>query len=260
MSNTSDQGGGAVQSVDRAISILQVLAREGAAGVTQIAAHLDVHKSTVSRLMATLEARGLVEQLTNRGQYQLAYGVVQLAVGATRRHDITSTSRSACEQLAETVGETVNVVVLDGSEILTVDQVIGSGTMTTVNWAGQRSPLHATSAGKVFLAAMSADERRALLPARLEKFTDQTLVSRSALQAQLEIVSAEGFGYTLEEFEPGLASIAAPIRDLSSDVVAAVAVSGPIFRVNPETFKDIRPALAAAASIISERNGYPVTG
>jgi IclR family transcriptional regulator, acetate operon repressor len=84
-----------VHSVDRAISILQVLARHGAAGVTEIAAEVDVHKSTVSRLLGTLEARGLVEQSSNRGRYRLGYGVVQLAAGATRKHAPTAaTSRT----------------------------------------------------------------------------------------------------------------------------------------------------------------------
>src|SRR5215207_5373623 len=140
-----------VQSVHRAISILQVLAL-GPAGVTDIATELGVHKSTVFRLLATLEARGLVEQHTERGRYRLGYGVVQLAAGATKSDDLSLLSRPICRQLAETVHETVNVAVHDGTAVVSIDQVLGSPTITTHNWVGQRAPLHATSAGKVFLA------------------------------------------------------------------------------------------------------------
>src|SRR5919197_6651849 len=87
-----------VQSVHRAISILQVLALEGAAGVTEIAAELGVHKSTVYRLLATLEARGLVVQNSERGRYRLGYGVVQLAAGATKMDDLSLLSRPVSSQ------------------------------------------------------------------------------------------------------------------------------------------------------------------
>src|SRR5919197_700684 len=120
-----------VQSVHRAISILQVLALEGAAGVTEIAAELGVHKSTVYRLVATLEARGLVVQNSERGRYRLGYGVVQLAVGAP--------------------------------------------AITSVSWVGQRTPMHATAAGKVFLAYMDPEQLDALLAEGLETYTPYTI-------------------------------------------------------------------------------------
>ncbi|MTD54037.1 IclR family transcriptional regulator [Amycolatopsis pithecellobii] len=260
MSNNSEVRSNAVQSVQRAVSILQVLARDGTSGVSDIAAQLDVHKSTVFRLIATLEARGLVEQVADRGQYQLGYGVVQLAAGVTRRHDIAIVSRATCQELAERVGETVNIVIRDGQEVLTVDQVIGSAAVTTMNWAGQRSPVHATAAGKVFLAAMPATERDSLMAKPLTRYTEHTLVDREALEAQVSTVTREGYGYTIEELEVGLVSVAAPIRDLDGDVVAALTVSGPIFRINAGTMMDIAPAVIAAAATISERNGYPKPG
>src|SRR3712207_9425087 len=100
-----------VQSVDRAISILQVLARHGTASVTEIAGELGLHKSTVFRLLATLDARGLVEQNAERGRYQLGYGEVQLAAGATKARDLSLLGLPLCRALAETVGETVNVEI-----------------------------------------------------------------------------------------------------------------------------------------------------
>jgi IclR family acetate operon transcriptional repressor len=260
MVNSSAARDSGVQSVDRAVSILQVLARSGSAGVTEIAAELDVHKSTVSRLLSTLGARGLVEQTTNRGRYRLGYGVVQLAAGANTKTDLSLISRPICQALAESVGETVNIAISDGRAIISIDQVIGSAAITTVNWVGQRTPMHATSSGKVHLADMGPDELQTHLDAGLERYTDATIVDPSALKQQLETVREQGYAQVQGEHEVGLAAVSAPIRSLTGKVVAALAVSGPQFRINPATIPGIAAQVTAAASEISERNGYPKAG
>lgn len=249
-----------MHSVDRAISILQVLARRGAVGVTQIAAELDVHKSTVFRLLSTLEARGLVEQHASRGQYQLGYGVVQLAAGATRTHDISLVSRPICQALAEAVGETVNIAIHDGRDVINIDQVIGSSSVTSVNWVGQRTPMHTTSPGKVFLASMSPEKLRDVLDRELERLTEHTIVDVEALEKQLAEVRDDGYAYTVDEHEVGLASVSAPIREIGGDVFAAVVVSGPTFRILEETIDLVADRVLSAAAAISERNGFPKSG
>jgi DNA-binding IclR family transcriptional regulator len=249
-----------VQSVNRAVSILQVLARHGAAQVTQIAAELGVHKSTVFRLLATLEARGLVEHNSERGRYRLGYGVVQLAAGATKKHDLSLLSRPICGELAEKVGETVNVAIHDGRTVISIDQVIGSPTVTTVNWVGQRTPMHATSAGKVFLANMPPEQLDAILAEGLESFTPYTVTDPAALKQQLADVRDRDYARSIEEHEIGLAAVAAPIRSMDGEVIAAVAVSGPIFRLNEDTLAEVADHVLAAAAEISQRNGYPKRG
>jgi IclR family acetate operon transcriptional repressor len=249
-----------VHSVNRAISILQVLARRGPTAVTELATELGIHKSTIFRLLSTLEARGLVDQNTDRGRYQLGYGVVQLAAGATRKLDLSVVSRRICEALAEEVGETVDIAINDDQTVLSIDQVIGSAAMTTVNWVGRRTPIHATAAGKVFLAHMTPDDRDDCLSATLERFTENTITSRRELEKQLETVRAQGYGFTLEEYEVGLAAVAAPIRDLDGKVVAAVSVSGPNFRINTTTIPGLAEHVMAAAAEISQRNGQPKPG
>jgi len=260
MTNNRVERNGSVQSVDRAISILQVLARHGAAGVTEIAGELAVHKSTVFRLLATLEARGLAEQNGERGRYRLGYGVVQLAAGATKKHDLSVLSRPVCRELAETVGETVNVAIHDGHEVISIDQVIGSAMVTTLNWVGQREPMHATSAGKLFLACMPPGQAGAILANGLQKYTRHTIADPAALEEQLALVRQRGYACTVEEHETGLASVAAPIRSLDGQVVAAVTVSGPTFRLNEDTIPDVAKHVLAAAAEISQRNGYPKPG
>ena len=147
-----------VQSVDRALTILELLARGGEAGVTEVAAELGVHKSTAFRLVATLEAHRLVEQTEDRGKYRLGVGAA-----AARRRDQCPARRGAggqvvCRQLAADTGETVNIAVLSETSALYLDQVAGSSALQPHNWVGQHIPLHATSNGKVLLSGL--DRRR----------------------------------------------------------------------------------------------------
>jgi DNA-binding IclR family transcriptional regulator len=249
-----------VHSVNRAISILQVLALRGPTTVTEIATELNVHKSTIFRLLSTLDARGLVDQNGTRGRYQLGYGVVQLAAGATRKLDLSVISRRVCEALAEEVGETVDIAINDDNAVLSIDQVIGSAAMTTVNWVGRRTPIHATAPGKVFLAHMSPTQRADALTPTLERFTEHTITSRRELEEQLQTVRDQGYGSTVEEYEIGLAAVSAPIRDLEGHVVAAVSLSGPTFRINRETIPGVAEHVMAAAVEISQRNGLPKPG
>jgi DNA-binding IclR family transcriptional regulator len=202
----------------------------------------------------------MVEQSSNRGRFRLGYGVVQLAAGATKKHDLSVISRPICHDLADTVGETVNVAVRDDRTVVSIDQVIGSSTVTTVNWVGQRTPMHATAGGKVFLAHMPPDELKASLAGGLERYTDRTIVDAQMLVQQLETVRSQGYAQTLEEHEVGLASVAAPIRALDGQVIAALTISGPNFRLNEHTIPSVTPHLMSAAAEISERNGYPKPG
>src|SRR5919107_274434 len=142
----------AVQSVDRALSVLEILATHGEAGVTEVAAELGVHKSTAFRLVAVLESRGFVEQLADRGKYRLGFGIVRLAGAAAVQLDITQGGPPICEALAADLEETVNIAILDSDRAVNISQVRGPAALSTHNWVGQGTPLHATSSGKVLLA------------------------------------------------------------------------------------------------------------
>src|SRR5690606_21345331 len=137
-----------VQSVDRALTILEILARTGEAGLGEIADELGVHKSTVSRTVAALAAHDLVEQPEARGPVRLGPGILRLAGATTARLDLVQEGRPVCRALAEETGETVNVAVMAGSTALYVDQALGPSTITSYNWVGQHIPLHATSNGR----------------------------------------------------------------------------------------------------------------
>ncbi|MFI6325809.1 IclR family transcriptional regulator [Nonomuraea sp. NPDC050556] len=242
MSNSS------VQSVDRAIAILEILARKGATRVTDLAAALDVHKSTAFRLLGALEQGGLVEQSGDRGRYRLGFGVVRLAGAATAQLDLSRESREVCLRLAQEVGETVNIAVAQDGHAVNISQVRGPAAISGHNWVGQRTPPHATSSGKVLIAFGALAP-----PEKLERYTPHTLQS---LDDQLAEIRERGYGSTIEELELGLNAVAAPIRGADGAVIAAVSASGPSYRLTPERIPDIGRILVQGADEISERIGY----
>lgn len=245
-----------VQSVDRALRILEILARTGGAGVTEIAAELDVHKSTAFRLLAVLEQHDLVEQASDRGTYALAFGVVRLA-GATVAHtDLAQIGRPACERLAEAVGETANVAILGEGSAINVCQAHGRSAIGSVNWVGRSTPLHATSSGQVLLAFAPPAVRDEVLSAGLERFTEHTIVDPAALEAELASVAREGWALTREAYEIGLYGVAAPVREATGDVCAALSVTGPEYRLAPERHEAVVDLVRDAAADLSRRLGH----
>ncbi|WP_306192284.1 MULTISPECIES: IclR family transcriptional regulator [unclassified Streptomyces] len=256
-SETSTSQTGGVQSVDRAISVLEILAQRGEAGVSEVAGEIDVHKSTAFRLLGALEARGLVEQAVERGKYRLGFGIVRLAGAVTGRIDITQQGRPVCERLAEEIGETVNIAVLQEHYAINLYQVRGPAAVTAHNWVGQLTPLHATSSGKILLAHLPARERAALVAeAGLKKVTPHTITAKTKLEKNLAEARERGYAWTTEEFEIGLHAIAAPIRNRDGEVVAALSASGPSYRFTEVRLHELAPVLVKGADEISHRMGY----
>ncbi len=246
---------GGVQSVDRALTILAILARHGEAGVTDIAAELGVHKSTAFRLVATLESHGMVEQNEDRGKYRLGVGVLRLAGATTARLDVVQEARPICRKLAADSGETVNIAVLSDRSALYLDQVAGRSALQSHNWVGQHIPLHATSNGKVLLSGLSGDEVDLRLP-RLPSYTEETVTSRAKLRRQLAEVRSVGYAVAVDELEVGLTAIAAPVHNAQGDVIASLSVSGPTFRMGEGRVKELVALVSDAAEEVSRRLGY----
>ncbi|MGW8768048.1 IclR family transcriptional regulator [Streptomyces sp. NPDC055815] len=245
-----------VQSVDRAVSVLEILAQRGEAGVSEVAAEIDVHKSTAFRLLGALEARGLVEQAAERGKYRLGFGIVRLAGAVTGRLDITQQGRPVCQRLSEEIGETVNIAVLREHYAVNLYQVRGPGAVGTHNWVGQLTPVHATSSGKILLAHLPTRERADVLAAsRLRKLTPHTLTARTKLEKNLAEARERGYAVTLEEFEIGLHAVAAPIRSHHGETLAALSASGPAYRFTEERIHELAPLLVQGAEEISHRMG-----
>ncbi|TFD81492.1 IclR family transcriptional regulator [Cryobacterium psychrophilum] len=255
-------GNGLVQSVDRALTILELLAVGGELGVTEMAKTLDVHKSTVSRLVATLEEHGLVEQISDRGQYRLALGIVRLAGAARGRLDIVTECRQISRGLAARTGETVNVAILTDLETLYLDQVSSPSAVQIQNWLGKRNPVYATANGRVLLAWLPPTEIDQVIDrlvesnGAFERHTEQTVTDPGVLRGILASVRDRGYDVAVDELELGLTAIAAPIRGDAGTVIASLSVSGPSFRLNPDRLAEAIPALLAAAAEVSTRMGH----
>ncbi len=244
-----------MQSVDRALTVLEILAKRGVAGVTEIAAELGVHKSTASRLVSVLESRGFVEQLSDRGKYRLGFGIARLAGALTVHRDLAQAGRPVCEALAADTGETVNLAILDGERVINISEVRGSGAVAVQTWVGQSTPAHATSSGKVLLAHEPQLDLEALLSADLPRYTEHTITERAVLAHELDTVRRQGWASSIEEYELGLNALAAPVRDHDGTVVAAISVAGPSFRLTREDLPAVAPRLLQAADEFGRRLG-----
>ncbi|MFL5736106.1 MAG: IclR family transcriptional regulator [Actinomycetota bacterium] len=248
---------GQVQSVARAAGILELLAAEsGDIGVTELGRRLGVHKATASRLLSTLAEHGLVERHPATDKYRLGFGLIHLAGVAMAGLDLVQQARPILEDLAEKTSETVNLAVLDGDQVMHVDQIAGRRSVVSVSWVGRRTPVHCTSNGKVLLAFASEAERDRLLAEPLERMTRNTVTDPAKLAKHLDDVRARGYAQTIEELEEGLNAVAAPVRGGNGDVIAAVSVAGPSFRMRPVELPRIARLTVDAANAISRRIGY----
>ncbi|MCX6471499.1 MAG: IclR family transcriptional regulator [Corynebacteriales bacterium] len=245
-----------IQSVDRALEVLEILARHGEGGVSDIADTLGVHKSTISRLVSVLEGRGFVEQVADRGKYRLGFTIVRLAGATMATRDLGRESRDIAGPLAEAVGETVNLAILDSGRAVNVTEANGSPGISLRTWVGQSCPAHATSSGKVLLAALDDTRLDMAVGTTLERFTSSTIGDLDALRAELGDIRRRGWAHAREELEEGLTAVAAPIRDHTGDVVAALSISGPTFRMSDDRLPTLSAEAVDAADAISVRLGH----
>ena len=252
----SDKPETGLRSVNRALRSLEIIAETGDIGVSELGRRLGVHKATASRLAATLADHGLVERDPLTERYRLGFGLVRLAGAAMAGNDLVRAARPVLEDLADRTRETVNLGVLAGDAVVYIDQASGARSIVSADWVGQRSPLHCTSNGKVLLAFMDDEDRDRLLARPLEPSTEHTIVEPDRLRRQLEEVRGHGYAQTLEELEEGLNAVAAPVRQADGEVVAALSVSGPAFRMRPVDLPRIARLTMDAAVALSRRLGH----
>jgi len=234
-----------VQSVDRALRLLKAVAASGAPSSAQeLAQRCGVNRSTAWRLLATLEAHGLVERDAASGRYVVGYASFQLAT--SEDHDaLARRLRPLLERTAEATGEIVTLAIAKRFGLVYVDQADPPGPPSP-DWTSRHIPLHATSSGKVFLAWLPEDERAAVLPATLERFTSHTIVDRAALDAELERVRRDGYASCLGEYDYSN-GVSAAVFDATHRPIAIVNVWGPSVRVTQSRLPSLgRAALRAA--------------
>lgn len=245
------------QIVDRIGAILSLYSFERPEwGVTEIAARLALAKSTVSELLASLSAQGVVER-TPRGRYRLGWRIFELNHVLLESTPLVRESRRAMQELVERHGESSHMMVLERNEAVIVEKVQATlATQILMSRVGLRLPAHCSACGKLLLAFRPGDEvRKSFDHIELTRFTPATITDLERLQRELADARLRGVAFDREEIVPGLSCVAAPIIDESGDVIAAISLSVPTYRFRGEE-DGYAQMIAGVAQRISRRLGH----
>src|SRR5215213_1040285 len=249
--------GPVLQTVDRALRLLLLFEEVGQEyRVGELAAMLGVDKSSASRLAATLAKRGFLERAPESEAFRLGPEVGRLGMVALgSSHNLIGLARAPMERLAEVTGETVNLAVLKDHKVVNVAQVDGPHLVGVGDWTGWKTEPHATANGKVLLAFAEGSLKNLILETPLKSFTERTITKLKQLRSELERVKSEGWASTLGELEEGFNGVAVPIFDASGRCLAALSVSGPVYRMPPERLPEVARLCRMTAEEIGGRLG-----
>lgn len=249
------------QSVRRAIALLKVFSDERPEwGLSDLAREIDLNKTTAYRLLTALEAEAMVARNPATEAWRLGTGTITLGALAMRSNDLVTAARPELERLVRETGETATLEILAGDQILILDAAEGPSLVGASSEVGTRWPAHATSTGKVLLAARRAglgtpSRARHGIPRRLKALTRRTITDPDRLDRELARVLEQGWAIAVEELEVGYVAMAAPVRDHELRVPAAVSIGGPASRLTGDRLHELAPGVVRAADRISRRLG-----
>jgi DNA-binding IclR family transcriptional regulator len=254
-SRSGSEGLSTVRSAARLLK--QFLSREEELGVSELARRLGLGKSTVHRLLTTLAAEGLIERVPTSGAYRLGIVMFELGEVVKVHLDLHAAAGPVLAQLREQTHESCQVGVLDGLDVVYIDRLESAHTLRLMTETGRRVPAHATSSGKVLLAALAEPDLDELLDGvALPALTSHTLADPGRLRAELERVRRLGYASAVNERELGVASIAAPIRDRVGNVVAAISIGAPEARLGAAQRRRLAGVICEAGEAVSRRLGW----
>ena len=251
-----------VQSVERTFDVLEALARAGRPiALSELSTTVNLHISTVHRLLVTLIERGYARQDSATGRYSTGPHLFELTVGSNAQIDVRSEAHPKLEELAAQVGETANLSVRGGDRLIYIDQVQSDRLVRMFTQIGSSAPLYCTGSGKIFLAFAELHNfehefNRYLLENRLEPHTTHTIVKPNILREELVKIRERGYSFDNEEMEEGVVCIAAPIFDRAGKLMAAMSISGPSSRLKDGHISTAVAPLVAASSQVSVRLGF----
>lgn len=247
-----------VKSVDRALTIIQLVSkRKEGLGVTELAALLEINKSSVFKLLSTLVHHGFIEQDTETKRYRLGYKYLELSSILLESIDLRSQASPFLKELEQLTNEVIHLVVYDQGEAVYIEKLEGNETLRTHSQIGRRAPIHCTSVGKAILAHLSEGEVHSILDKHgLPKHTDHTITDKEKFLEELKKVNREGYAVEIEENEVGISCIAVPIFDHRGRITAAVSISGPTLRMTNERLTELREVITKVGQKISTRLGY----
>lgn len=246
-----------IRAVDRSLTLLVLLAGVPAGmEASALARAAGLHVSTVFRILQTLKVRNFVVEAPG-GLYKIGPRAFEVGNSFLRNTSLQSEGQQIAERLAAETGETASVGILDSDEVLYLAIAHGQRELGIQSNVGTRHPLYCTALGKVLLAGLNWPDARALL-SRIERIrkTENTIVDVDRLGEELRTVAAQGYALDAEERILGVRAVAAPVRDHSGRVIAAISAAGPAFRITGENLEDLKSRVPKLAAGYSERLGY----
>jgi DNA-binding IclR family transcriptional regulator len=249
-----------VQSVDRALDVLEAVAAGGELGVSEVAARTGLVVSTAHRLLASLADRGYVRQSSTHGRYRLGLKVLELASGEqAQTAALCAAARPHLERIQSVTRETTNLVILVGDRVVYVDQVAGRHSMRMFTELGSSALAHTTGSGKAMLAYMPAQTIAGMYPRAREPFerlTPRTHTTLASLTDELARVRRRGYALDDEEHEEGVSCVAAPVFDGAGTAFAAISISAPTSRIIHADTSELGRLLRHHAADVSAALGY----
>lgn len=257
MKRTPERARYRIKVLEKALAALELFDQPGLElTAAEIARRLGTSKATAFRILSVLEDASYLERVREAGGYRLGYMLHRLGSLVEGSAVIQRRVRPFLEELKQQCDETVHLVVLHKGEALYLDKIEGRKAIRVVSRIGMTLPAHCSGVGKALLAYLPEDEVEEIIRAKgLERFTPNTITDREALAAELRLVRRNGYAVDNEEIELGLKCVAAPVRDASGCVVAAVSISGPKFRFDDGTMRELVPLLCRTTAEISAALG-----
>ena len=247
-----------IQSLDRGLQLMEILSRsDKPMGLPELAEILEVDRSTIHRLLSTLLQRNYVTQDPENKRYSVGYKVISLSRKAIDGYSLRATVKPFLIRLTQETGESSNLCVPSTDRAICIDYEASPSPLAVTNDIGIEFLYHATSGGKVLLAHMSIEKRNHIIDSNeLTGFTPRTITTRERLINTLEIIRAQGYAVDDEEHYIGVRCIAAPIRDYSTKVIAALSVSGPSTRMTLANIPEMAAITIRIANEVSKALGY----
>ena len=258
MNISTDSSGRNIQSVSRALMIMELLSKcHNGEKLTVISQKLDLNKSTTHSLISTLEHMGYVQQDQETARYSLGLKLFELGQVVHANMDLRNIAMPFLRELALKFSETVHLAILSKDEIVYIDKVDTSRSIRIGSQIGGRNAAYCTGVGKVLLAGLSDNELSdTLATVKFEKLTANTIADKEELLKHLVNIRNNGFAMDQEEIEVGLTCVAAPIKNHRGKVIAGISVSGPSSRMQADVFDLMTKDVMDTALQISRRLGY----
>ena len=249
-----------IKVLDKSLSVLELLLqKDSAMNMTELSERLELYPSTIHRILDTLKYRGYVEQDPHTQKYQLGLKALELGMAKLHQMDLVREATPYLKELENQCNETVHLGVLEEGEVLYLAKEESSQTIRMISYVGKRAPLHCTALGKALLAYLPEGERKKMLSKKvLPRLTENTITDKRELEKELGKVREQGFALDREENEKDVCCVAAPIRNYQGEVIAAISISSPVFRIDKNAQNNLKEALIQTCREISTRLGYSI--